>query len=291
MNKKATARAAALGMTVFELMVAKNWQAVDLSTRLGWSQSKTSRFKSGDRAYSVTDLAMTLAVLDVKGTERQELLAIADTLGEQNSTLPAAMSPLSRARFLTHLERLATRLTTYSQTTVPSQLQSPDYTCYLADNSPVARAYADNLTSRNKVLTESTALTTSMRFFIGEAALTPADLPPDITTDLLHHVLRLAVRPEIEIRLVPDSITIPDCPTFTHMTFADHPPLVHIDAMNSTVFLEHPHALDHSRTVITRLAQQALPARATQARLLDLATTFANTTPAAKPQLTVMSSK
>ncbi len=287
MNKRVTARAAALGMTIFELIVAETWRGVDLSTRMGWSQTKTSRLKNGEKVYTVTDIAMVLAVLDVKGVERHELLAITDSLTEQNSSLPPAMSPISRARFLTCLERIATRLTSYSRTTLPPQLQSRDYVRFLADNNIVPQAYADNLTSRSEALSDSPS--TTARFFVGEAALTPTDLPPDVTADLLHHLLRLAVRPHIEIRLVPDTITIPDSPPFTHMTFADHPPLVHIDAMNTSVFLEHPHTLDHSRAIITTLAEHALSAAATQTRLLDLATALADTTPTANPKATAVS--
>src|SRR6266496_3427655 len=141
MTTRVTARAAALGMTIFELMVAETWRGVDLSARLGWSQTKTSRLKNGEKVYTVTDIAMVLAVLDVKGVERHELLAITDSLTEQNSSLPPTMSPISRARFLTCLERIATRLTSYSRTTLPPQLQSRDYVRFLADNNIVPQAY------------------------------------------------------------------------------------------------------------------------------------------------------
>lgn len=271
MTNKTTARAAALGMTIFELPAAKTRRGVDLSSRLGWSQSKTSRLKHGERVYTVTDIAMLLAVLDVKGAERQELLAIADSLSEPNSSLPPAMSPISRARFLTCLERVATRLTSYSRSTIPPQLQSTDYVRFLADNNIIPCAYADNLTSRVDALSDSTTPAVHGRFFIGEAALTPADVPPAVTADLLHHLLRLAVRPDIDIRLVPDNITIPDHPTFTHMSFADHPPLVHIDAMNTSTFLEHPRTLDHTRTIITALAALSLTADQSKSQLIRLA--------------------
>ena len=277
MDKKPTARAAALGMTIFDLMCAKGWRNVDLSARVGWSQTKMSRLKTGDRPYSVIDIAMILAILDVKGDERDELLAIAESLTQPNSWLPPVMSPVSRARFLTCLERIATHSTWFSRTVVPPQLQSREYVRFLTDNAVVPQARAENL--RSTVAEQSPFTLAHARFFLSEAALVPADLPPEVTAGLLHHLLRLAVRPDTQIRLVPDSVAIPDCPTFTHMTFADHRPLVHIEAMSTSVFLEHDKTLAHSRAILATLDERALPAATTRERLLELATDL--TTPSA----------
>src|SRR6266496_2609781 len=286
MSRKPTARAAALGMIISELMSAKNWQNGELSKRLGWLDYKMSRLTHGARVHDVTDFVMILAVLDVQGDERRDLLAIAENLGQPNSWLPPIMSPAGRARFLTRLENLATRLTWYSRTAIPTQLQTRDYIRFLTNNPFVSQTQADNLSHRFEERSRSTSNRTHARFFISEAAITPADLPPDVTADLLHHLLRLTVRPNIQIRLVPDNVTLPDYPTFTYLTFGtDHPPLAHIEAMNASAFIEDHHTLKQIHTIHTTLTEQALSTTATKTRLLELATNLANTTPTPDPDL------
>jgi uncharacterized protein DUF5753 len=261
--KNSTARAAALGMVVTELMEAKSLKGVDLKELLGWNDTKVSRLKSGVRPPRVIDLAMILAVLEVKGDERRELLTIAESLGQQNTWLPPTISLSGRTRFIARLERIATRLTSFSQNRFPPLLQSREQVKSLANN------------------TDGFKRDMRARFFVGEVAFTPKALQAGMTADLLHELLRLAVRPNIQIRLVPDSVVIvPDSPSFTHMSFPDHSPLVHIEAMNTSAFLEHDTAVDNACIIIEALHQQALPVEATRTRLAALAASVADTSTA-----------
>lgn len=93
-----------------------------------------------------------------------------------------------------------------------------------------------------------------------------------VLSDQVHLPLRFAVRPQITIHLVPAHANIASCPPFTHLVFTDHRPLVSIETMNTTAFLEHPHAITNCRKTITTLTQQALSAATTRQRLLNLGT-------------------
>lgn len=97
-----------------------------------------------------------------------------------------------------------------------------------------------------------------------------------MTTALLHDVIRLAVRPNIQIRVVPESIDIPDSQSFTYMTFAEHSPLVHIQAMNTSGFLEYDTALTQARHIVNAIDEQALSEVDTIPRLTALAAAAAD---------------
>lgn len=271
MSTHPTARAAAIGRVIAETMSQKGWRNNDLIDKLAWSPAKVSRLRHGHRHLKPTDLAMALAVLDIKDPERHELLAVSEDLHRANVWLPPEMSPTARARFLTRLILVASRLDAYAINNVPLQLQSPDYHRFLNSDDAGPVAHRDHRTEGPQFTP-----TPRSRFFVGETALTHTEMPPEILSDQIHHLLRLAVRPEIDIRIVPEPTNLPGCPPFTYLTFNEHRPLVHLDVMNTSAFLEHPNAIRHCSQILATLTQRALPTDATKKRLLDLATELAS---------------
>ncbi len=272
MNYRPTARAIAIGGAIDDGLRQMGWRSNDLVDKLDWSASKVSRIKNGLRLTSATDLAMAIAVMEIKEPERQELLAATEDLHRANGWLPAEMSRTARDRFLTRIQLAASRLDCYSANSVPTQLQSPEFLHYLLGNNEEPEADAAYLAHRSDAQWQFMSASPASRFFIGEAALTRADVPTDVLSDQVHHLLRFAVRPQIKIHLIPKHADIPGCPPFTYLTFNEHRPLIHIEAMNTTAFLEHPDAIKHCRETLTTITKHALSASATRQHLLNLAT-------------------
>lgn len=265
-----TARALAIGLAITDALRQKGWTATALAEALAWSNSKVSRIITGARRANPDDVIAILAVLGVVGRDRDELIEFAKSLAQTSWWQEQGTHPPAQPTILQHIELAAIQITTYSAGLVAPPLQIPDYLHLLAPNDTSENRdeyVANRHKAQQQLLDESPQLT----IFIDAYALTNLGIPPETMSDQIHHLLRLTVRPEITIRVIPETAAPRRSGPFTLMTFANHLPLVHLEHLNTSAYLEHPDTIAGYRSHLVDLRNVAMDERTTRTWLLDIA--------------------
>jgi hypothetical protein len=110
-------------------------------------------------------------------------------------------------------------------------------------------------------------------FFLDEYALSRTGPGPEVMSDQVHHLLRLAVRPNVEIRIIPDSVGFHAThKPFNLMSFNELDPVVFVETDTSGLFLEKPATIAAYRRIEAYLATVALDERQSREWLARLAT-------------------
>lgn len=92
-------------------------------------------------------------------------------------------------------------------------------------------------------------------------------------SEQVHHLLRMSVRPHVEIRVVPDGAGFhAGQQPFHLMEFTELNPVLHIDNMTSVLFLERKDTINGYRRIVDDLSRIALDEGQTRAWLASVAT-------------------
>lgn len=283
-DQEPTVRARYVGRELLRAAQRAGRNGSDMAKLLGWSPSKVSRLLSGKRGASPEDVAGYLALCGVTGPARNELLALTARSYEltwwqdHGQGLPVHLSAL------TDNEAAAVQITCFGSTLVPDLLRAPDYARAVLSAQPTIpddqiEVRVAAIHRRQKVFDRSFGPPT-VRAFLTEYALTRAGAGHEVMSDQAHHLLRLAVRPEISIRVVPenhDAIGLHGIGPFTLFDFNEHQPAVYVEHATSTAFLEQPETIATYRGIISELDRCALPRDTSRARIADIAQQRANT--------------
>ncbi|HEV7650506.1 MAG TPA: helix-turn-helix transcriptional regulator [Actinophytocola sp.] len=248
----------------------------DLAERLAWSPSKVSRMISGKRCVSPEDVSAVLALGGVVGPKRQELLELARRASERGwwqdfgDRLPVELPTLDDH------EASALAVTCFETTVVPGLLQSPGYAKALLEATPavpevevvdrvVARGRRGRIFDRRSPA--------RFRFFIDEAAISRTGPGREIMYEQVRHLLRMAARPCIEIRVVPDAVGFhAGRHPFQLMEFTENNPVLHLENLTSVLFLERKDTIDSYRRDIAALGKIALDVHRSRSWLATVAT-------------------
>jgi plasmid maintenance system antidote protein VapI len=266
-----TVRSRELGMALQRAIATAGLNQTDLAELLAWSPSKVSRMISGKRCPSPEDISAVLALGGVVGQKRQDLLELARHATDSGwwqdfgARLPVELPTL------TDHEASALAVTCFDTTVVPGLLQSPAYTRALITATPTipeteidARAAASE--RRERIFDRP--FPARFRFFIDELAIRRTGPGHEIMHEQILHLLRMAARPYIEIRVVPDTEGFhPTQHPFQLMEFTDANPVLHIETLTSALFLERRDTIDSYRRSIATLNKTALNADASRAWL------------------------
>lgn len=279
-DQEPTVRARQLGRALEQALHARGWNATEVSKALGWSPSKTSRMLSGKRCASRVDVSAFLAICGVVGVRRDELLDLVDDVYEPmwwqdfGSRLPVRLQPVADN------ENEATAITCFHPTQVPTLLQVPEYTsALLAAQLIIPDREIDDrvghVATRQRIFDRTFQ---HMRFtaFLDEHTLTGAAIGTgavgdEVMSAQVHHLLRMAVRPTIEIRLLPEDSGAILAGPFSLLEFNTHSPVVCLEQPTCIGFLEHPDTIKAYRRIIAELNRRALSEPDTRARLAEIA--------------------
>lgn len=263
-DREPTVRSRALGAALAEALRAKQWSVSRAAHAVGWSESRVSRLVSGKRGVPVADVATLLAVLDVHGERRDVLLAIAEDLFRLGWLQEHGGQPPTT---LAQADDTAMLITTYHSAVVPALLRTPAYAAALARASGVTPLARQAIYSR--------PTPPELRFFVDEHVLTHGGAGRETMSDQVHHLLRLAVRPHVVIRVVPTSAgLVCGCPAFELFEFPRHQPVVHVEHLAATAFLEQPETIAAHRGAIAHLNEVALSELGSRVWLTTLASAF-----------------
>lgn len=277
-DQEPTVRARYVGQELLRAAQRSGRNSSDMAKLLGWSPSKVSRLVSGKRGASTEDVAGYLALCGVTGPARNELIALTArsyelTWWQDHGTRPPAHFPA-----LADTEAAAVRITCFGSTLVPDLLWAPDYArAVLAARPTIPDDEIDEriaATQRRQKILDRSFAAPELRVFLTEYALTRTGAGDEVMSDQAHHLLRLAVRPDITIRVVPENpetAGVHDIGAFTLLKFNDHQPAVYLEHTTSTAFLEQPETITTYRSIISELDRRAFTRDASRARIADIA--------------------
>jgi transcriptional regulator with XRE-family HTH domain len=230
---------------------------------LGWSPSWVSRLLSGKRGATEVDVAAILGVCRVKGKERDRLLALCQ---EQNTTGWLQQHGSRLPKQLVTLIDHENRAVTYSDIQpmlVPGLLQTGDYA--RAVISRIATVPADEVDDRVAARLARQSLFSRSRparftFYVQESVLRTPVGGPAVMSEQLHHLLRMAVRPYISLRVIPVALGAHAATAgpFIYLEFAEFRPVVYLESETSSLFLEKNEETAAYQRILGTLAETTL---------------------------------
>jgi hypothetical protein len=205
-------------------------------------RSKLNRIELGNRVIGLEDMVALLVVYGVTGLERERLLTLtreAEQPGWWETTgarIPRDLPPLIS------FESEATRIVHMTTLRVPGLLQTPDYMREVFTSIGAGATEREDMVAtrlgRQGVLSRKAA--PLYLAIIDEAALRRPFGSPRIMAAQIRHAMDQARRPNIDIRVLPFELgghTGLDG-TYVLMEFRNARPIVHLEHMRSTLYLD-----------------------------------------------------
>jgi transcriptional regulator with XRE-family HTH domain len=262
-HRDPTVRSRELGDGLREAMKQAGLNGRQAAKLLNCTPSFVSMLLSGKRNASELDIAAFLGVCRVTGAERDRLLALCreqDTPGwfqPHGSRLPKQLLTL-----IDH-ENRAVAISDFQPMVVPGLLQTADYARALIretgivpageiDDRVAARLARQNLFSRERP--------PRFTYYLHEYALRLPVGGPLVMHEQLEHLLRMAHRPYLSLRVVLAARGghAGIAGAFMLMEIADFKPVAYLDSETACVFLERNEEIAAYRQILTRLADTAL---------------------------------
>ena len=276
-DRETTVRSRELGEGVRAVMRRAGVSGSEIGRKLGWSQSRVSRILTGKRGGTEMEVVSILAICEVKGDERERLIRLARDqatpgwLQQHGDRLPKQL------RTLIDHEDKAVSIGQFQPVVVPGLLQTGDYARELMTET--GNAPADEIEDRVAARLARQSLISrrppvQFDFFVHEFVLRLPIGGRAVMSDQLHHLLRLSVRPQVAIRVVPAAVGGHPAIAgqFEFMEFAEFKPVVYLDTETSCLFLEEPVEIAAYRRVLRGLANRALDEGQSRELIASLAT-------------------
>jgi hypothetical protein len=231
-----------------------------MARQLDWSPSRVSRLFSGKRGGSSLDVSAFLAVCGVRGPEKERLLNLA-----LDQHRPGFLQPHlpTQLRTLFNHENKAVGFKDFEFNLVPGLLQTDAYIrALITEAGLVPEEEIDDRVSaklgRQNLLGRSDRMFT---FYVHEFALRLPVGGAPVMSEQLHKLLRMSVRPNLTLRVVPASLGAhaATAGSFHVLEFNQIPPIVYLDSETSGLFLELPIEIRAYKRILTALDATALP--------------------------------
>ncbi|MGH3753871.1 MAG: helix-turn-helix domain-containing protein [Pseudonocardiaceae bacterium] len=263
-DREPTIRSRELGEGLRQAMQDAGLTGKDAAKLLVWSPSWVSRLLSGKRHATAVNVAAFLAVCQVAGPERDRLMALCEDqhtpgwLQQHGARLPEQLTTL-----IDH-ENKAIAISEFEEPGVPGLLQTGDYARAVLSRS--GNVPADEVDDRVTARLARQSLFSRERpprftFYVHEFVLRLPVGGPAVMSDQLHHLLRMAVRPYLTLRVVPASLGAYAAMTgaFRLMEFAEFRPIVYLESTTSCLFLEKPTECRRRASAASAEASRTLP--------------------------------
>lgn len=268
-----TVRSRHLGSVLAHAIRDKGVLAQDVAARLDWSPPQISRLIRGRCRIEPDEVATILAMCDIAaGPVRATLLELAGDADSPTWLQEHGERPAAEPLAVRDLEATATHVVCVDGGGVPALLQARAYATAEHRASPVIPAAEVGrrtaaLLERQGVLDRASLV----EAFVGAGALAHRRLGDTVMSDQVHHLLRLSVRPNIRLRVVPEPVL---CPPFQLLHFGEAAPVVHLANLNSTLLSQRPATVAGYERLVARLDEWALGTDASRTFLDDVATTL-----------------
>ncbi len=267
-NSHTSVRSRTVASELRKLREQAGLSCAEVATALGVSSSKISRMETGISGLQADDVATLLGFYQVPATKRNELLELLRR-GDQKGWWERQAGLPSLWRAVIDYENKATRIQTYHPLMIPGLLQTGEYceAMLRGTDDTLSDAELDNLVAsrmgRQTVLTRSTA--PQYLAVIHEVALRMPVGGPGVMSRQLRHLLTIAERPNIGIRVVPvgAGANVGLRGSFMILELAEEPDLVHVENQITGMFLEEHADLTGYRLALRNILSVALAPDAT----------------------------
>jgi transcriptional regulator with XRE-family HTH domain len=221
---------------------------MEVIAQLGWSQSMLSRIETGKRNASPEEVSALVTLYRITGERRDQLLGLARDIDRPNWLETRYSEVPEQAKTLAQYESEATRLVYVSTILVPGLLQITSYARALMSAVGVP---ASDIEARVKLRLDRQRVLmgkTSPRLVavMDEAVFRRRIGGRRVMTDQLRHLLAMADRPNVELRVIPfdhGGHAAVAGPYFL-LEFANARPVVHLEHAYSGIFLHEQKDVD-----------------------------------------------
>lgn len=257
-----TAKARGLGAELRELRKGAGLTVRGLEERLSFSRSTISRIERGDRVPSAEDLGAMLAIYNVTGKRRKELLQMAKDADQPNWTEIGDSGIPRQLAALLEFEREATRISALALNRIPGLLQTKDYARVVLRAGGVPTDRTETLTdiraSRQDVLFRTPPV--EFLALVDEVALQRVVGGPSVMSDQLRYVLEAAAAPNVTVQVIPLDVGAHIGQDGPHLLleFAKADPIVHLEHRRSGQFLDEREDASDFLDLTATLQRQAL---------------------------------
>ncbi|HEY0692121.1 MAG TPA: helix-turn-helix transcriptional regulator [Kribbella sp.] len=272
-----TVRSRELGLVLSRKMSAIDMSQGDLARELDWSPSMVSRMISGKRPVSAELMSGVFGVLRITGAERRRLMAIARRVTQRGwwqefgNRLPVELTTL------VDQEDSATGVVAFEPGYVPALLRTPEYMTALMTVAPSIPGNEIDARVRASLVRQrifDRKRPADFLFLVDEYALCRTGAGRDIMSSQVHHLLRMSVRPNIDLRVVPEAegcLPAGVGTGFQLMEFAQIKPVVYVEHETSVLFLEREDTVTGYQKLAAELTRIALDETQTRTWLTTVA--------------------
>ncbi|HEX5401129.1 MAG TPA: helix-turn-helix transcriptional regulator [Pseudonocardiaceae bacterium] len=255
-------RARALGKALRDARLDKKLGLREFAKSLGRDPSLLSRWETGDRTPPPTEVAQILGNLRITGRRYDEIIELAH--GADDPLWLATTLPEQRAQLaaLVDFENTASVITDVSPLLVPGLLQTRQYARVImiaAGHGPdeVNNRVAIRMGRRDALTREDPV---RMIAYVGEAALRQRIGSREIMAEQLAHLIELAARPNIEVRVMPfDSDWHPGLEGPVLLIESEtEPPVAHLEVRDTGMFLHTWSDVGAYLGAAAKVAEQAM---------------------------------
>jgi transcriptional regulator with XRE-family HTH domain len=275
-NPHTSVRSRTVAAELRRLRERRGLSCAEVARTLGVSASKISRIETGNSGMQVEDVAALLDFYQVPDSKREELLDLLRR-GNQKGWWERQAGLPHLWRTLIDFENKATRIHNYEYAIVPGLLQTAEYGAAMirATDATLSDAELDNLVAsrmaRQTLLTRASA--PQFLATVHEVALRMPAGGPGVMRRQVQHLLTMAERPNVEMRVVPmgAGAHVGLRGPFVMLEFVEEPTLVFVENQNLGLFLEDEADILAYRLALTNILRVALASDATADLIASIA--------------------
>jgi transcriptional regulator with XRE-family HTH domain len=261
-KKHGTARIRGLAAELRDLRDKAGLNTRDAARRVGLSPATLNRMELGNRDITPEDMASLLVVYGVIGVERERLLAMARDAGLPGWWERSGKGIPDELPALINFESEATRIVEVAPLRIPGLLQIPDYIRALMRSGGVVSTAMEGMVAtrlgRQAVLTRPRP--PHYLTIIDEPVLRRPVGGPQVMADQLRHMINLATRPNVDVRVIPldrGAHTGLDG-TYVTLDFPKARTIVYLEHKRSSLFVDEPDDVIPFHEATDTLIQTAL---------------------------------
>lgn len=259
-----TVRSRTLGEGLHQVMKDAGLNMSQVARQLDWSPSRVSRLLSGKRGGSGYDVSAFLAACGAKTADKDRLMELVEDQYRKSWFQQHGVRLPKQIRALNSHEKEATAIRQFAYTLIPGLLQTGAYCRAVLTESgripeeEIGGRVAARLGRKNLF---SKPNPPEFVFFLHEFALRLPFGGPQVMSEQMHELLRMAVRPNITIRVIPTAIGghAGTSGPFIFMEFKEIKPVVYLESETSSLFLEMPLEIAAYESILEALEKTALP--------------------------------
>lgn len=275
-DRTPTIRSRELGDGLRLAMEQAQLNGKQIADRLGWSESKVSRLLTGKRGATEVEVAEFLVTCGARSEERDHLISLCKDQNTKSWFQQFGPRLPTHIRTYTEHENKATRIIDFQPLVIPGILQTGEYARALFARSATvpeieieervaARAARQIIFSREEPA--------KFIFIVHEFVLRLPVGGSEVMSEQLHHLLRMSVRPYIDIRVVPARFGAHagSAGAVKLLESPEYRPVVYVEGENNGLFLEKPDEVTAYRNVLRDLAKAALDGEESKEVIANLA--------------------